>query len=167
MTRHARVRGQDRGVARPGARGPQRERDGVGAVRAADRVRRADERRERLLEARDLVAEDEPARVEHAPDRRLDLVRVARDRSRRASRMRPATPFRRPASCGLADLPGRAAHVALPALAAGLAVLDAQGPAAAADVAVDSRGIAVGEREVGNVARQEGAGARSSRSGRP
>jgi hypothetical protein len=61
-------------VARPHPHRLERQRDRVGARGDADGVPRSAVRRELALEALDCLAADEPAALEHARDRLLDLV---------------------------------------------------------------------------------------------
>ena len=58
----------------PTAARAQREVDRVGAVAHRDRVARAQRLRQLALEGLALRAEDEPARVEHAPDGAVELA---------------------------------------------------------------------------------------------
>ena len=66
--RHAGVRGRDHLVAGADAERPQRELDRVRARRDADRLARAAEGRELLLEGLDARAADEPPLVEDVRD---------------------------------------------------------------------------------------------------
>ena len=70
--RGAGVGGQDDLVLRRRAGGRERQRDRLGAVGAGDDVRDADRPREFLLEARDFLAEDEPAPLEDPRDGGID-----------------------------------------------------------------------------------------------
>ena len=70
--RGAGIGGKDDFVAGPRARGRERQRDRLGAVGAGDDVGDADRPRELLLEARDLLAEHEPAALEDPRDGGVD-----------------------------------------------------------------------------------------------
>jgi hypothetical protein len=73
-------RGNDDLVAGPDAEREQRQGDGVGPVRDADRVRHAEVAGPLLLERGDLRPEDEPPAVDDLRDARGDLVAQRRER---------------------------------------------------------------------------------------
>ena len=97
--------GHDHLVARPDAHRAQRDRDRVGAVRHADRVRGAAVGGELPLERAHLRAEDVALGVEHPLDRRAQLVA---QRRAAASRCRTAA---RPSALSAAPSSSRSARV--------------------------------------------------------